>query len=148
MNVNLFTPDRTLFSGLRGFDRLFDEFFGEWPGAGALRSSGPGSFPAVNVGVTSEAVHVYVLAPGLDATKLDVNIQSGALSIAGSRAHDESNDNKRYYRQERFSGEFRRVIALPQDVKPDGVEATYRNGLLHIKVSRSEAAKPRQIQVK
>jgi HSP20 family protein len=148
MNVNLFTPDRTLFGGLRGLDRVFDELFGEWPGSSALRSSAPGSYPAVNVGVTSDAVHVYVLAPGLDPSKLDVNIQAGALSISGARARNAANDKKRHYRQERFDGEFRRVIALPQDVNADGVDASYRNGVLHVKVPRREAAKARQIQVK
>ena len=113
--------------------------------------AGSGSFPAVNVGVTSEAVHVFVLAPGLDASKLDVNIQAGALSISGSRTGsggDDSDDERRIYRQERFTGEFRRVIALPQDVQPERVDATYRNGVLHVTVPRQESARARQIEVK
>ena len=58
------------------------------------------------------------------------------------------NENVNYYRQERFNGEFRRVIALPDDVDPDRVEARYRDGILHITVQRREVAKPRQIEVK
>jgi HSP20 family protein len=52
-----------------------------------------------------------------------------------------------YYRQERFDGEFRRVITLPDDVDPDRVEAKYRDGVLQITVQRREAVRPRQITV-
>jgi HSP20 family protein len=52
-----------------------------------------------------------------------------------------------YYRKERFDGEFRRVIALPDDIDPDRVDATYRDGVLHVTVQRREAARARQITV-
>jgi HSP20 family protein len=145
---NLFAWDRGPGVTFRSIERMLDELFGEWPTLSGLRT-GMGSFPAVNVGTTPDAVHVYVLAPGLDPTKLDVSIQAGALSIGGSRMRDESDDDKRRtYRNERFNGEFRRVIALPQDVQADRVDATYKNGVLHIVVPRQESAKPRLIEVK
>jgi HSP20 family protein len=52
-----------------------------------------------------------------------------------------------YYRQERFSGDFQRVIALPADVDPERVEAKYVDGVLHIKAQKRETAKRRQIAV-
>jgi len=147
MNGNLFAGDRTTFGDLQLLERAIDDLFGGWPASVALRSSGPGSFPAVNVGATPEAVHVYVLVPGVEPAKLDVNIQAGALSISGTRPAD-NGANRRYYRQERFRGDFRRVIALPPDVDPDRVEANYTNGVLHITVHRRESARPRQIEIK
>lgn len=146
MNGSLFAGRDPAYVGLRGLERALDELFGAWP-TSALRSPGPGGYPAVNVGVTSDALHVYVLAPGLDASKLDVNVQDGALTISGSRAANGASE-KRHYRQERFRGDFRRVIALPQDVNPEGVEATYRDGVLKVTVPRKEAARARQIQIK
>jgi HSP20 family protein len=44
-------------------------------------------------------------------------------------------------------GEFRRVITLPEDADPERVDATYRDGVLHITVKRREAVRPRQITV-
>jgi HSP20 family protein len=52
-----------------------------------------------------------------------------------------------YYRKERFEGEFRRVVTLPDDVDVDKVGAKYRDGVLHVTVQRREAARPRQISV-
>ncbi|TLY78779.1 MAG: Hsp20/alpha crystallin family protein, partial [Gammaproteobacteria bacterium] len=52
-----------------------------------------------------------------------------------------------YYRQERFGGEFRRVISLPEDVDPERVEAKYRDGIVQITVHRRESARPRQIEI-
>lgn len=56
-------------------------------------------------------------------------------------------DDTRVYADERFTGAFRRVIELPQDVDPDKVNARYVNGCLTISVGKSEASKPRQITV-
>jgi HSP20 family protein len=146
MNGSLFARERGPGVPL-SLERMLDELFGEWPTMSGLRT-GTGTYPAVNVGVTADAVHVFVLAPGIDATKLDVNIQSGALSISGSRAQASEDGERRYYRHERFNGDFGRVIALPQDVDPDRVDATYRNGVLHVTVPRRESAKPRKIEIK
>jgi HSP20 family protein len=52
-----------------------------------------------------------------------------------------------WYRNERFNGNFRRAISLPEDIDPDSIEARYRDGVLQITAKRPETAKPRQIQV-
>jgi HSP20 family protein len=57
------------------------------------------------------------------------------------------NEKAQYYRRERFDGEFRRVITLPDDVDPERVEAKYRDGVLQITIQRHESARPRQINV-
>ena len=105
-----------------------------------------GTFPPINVGATPERVDVYLFAAGLDPKSLDISIQKNLLAVSGDRKVpvDESAD---YYRQERFDGEFRRVITLPDDVDPDRVDAKYRDGVLQITVQRREAARPRQITV-
>ncbi len=99
-----------------------DEMLGDGlSSAGGIRSAPRGTFPAVSV-------------------------QRGLLTVAGERnipVHDEGT----YYRQERFSGEFRRAISLGDDVDPDKVEAKYRDGILQIQVRRRESAKPRQIEI-
>jgi HSP20 family protein len=58
------------------------------------------------------------------------------------------NEQADYYRRERFDGEFRRVITLPEDVDPDRDDATYRDGVRQMTIQRRESARPRQIQVK
>jgi len=99
------------------------------------------------VGGTAENVTVYLFAPGIDAKKLDISIQRNLLTVSGEREVPRD-DQATYYRQERFGGEFRRVISLPDDVDPDKVEASYRDGIVQITVGRRESAKPRQIAIR
>ena len=134
------------------FDELWrlqqdaDELFGNWTSSGGIRSLPRGSFPAVNVGHTPERVDVYLFAPGIDAKTLDISMQRNLLSVSGKREIP-VDEQAIYYRQERFSGEFRRVISLPDDVDPERVQATYRDGIVQIRVERRESARPRQIQI-
>ncbi len=145
-----------MFDRLTNFESLFDEFrrieqemddaFGRWSVPAGIRSVARGTFPPINVGVTPDEVDVYLFAAGLDPKTLDLSIQQNLLTVTGERQAP-LKDNATYYRRERFGGEFRRVVALPDDVDPERVEAKYRDGVLQVSVRRRETAKPRQIQV-
>jgi HSP20 family protein len=138
--------DTSLFDGFKRVEDEMDQLFGtgSWPAG--IRSVRRGTFPPINVGSTPERVDVYLFAAGLDPKSLDLSIQQNLLAISGSRKVDLAEEAE-YYRRERFDGEFRRVISLPDDVDPDRVNATYRDGVLQITVQRRESARPRQIVV-
>ena len=138
--------DTSLFDGFRRVEDEMDQLFaaGSWPAG--IRSVRRGTFPPINVGSTPERVDVYLFAAGLDPKSLDLAIQQNLLTVSGSRKVDVAEEAE-YYRRERFDGEFRRVISLPDDVDPDRVNATYRDGVLQITVQRRESARPRQIVV-
>lgn len=136
-----------LWGDLRLLEQQIDELFrGATPWSSGIRSLPSGSFPAVNVGSTDEAVTVYLFAPGIDPKSLDISLQQNILAIGGTR-NAAAVEGATYYRQERPSGQFRRVINLPDDIDPERVEATYRDGVLQIVVKRRESARPRQIKV-
>jgi len=144
---NLFGSfDTRLFDDVRRLESEMDQLFGRADPPAGIRAMRRGTFPPINVGVTPERVDIYLFAAGLDPKGLDISIQQNLLAVSGERPLplDEAAD---YYRQERFVGEFRRVITLPDDADPDRVDATYRDGVLHITVQRSEAVRPRQITV-
>ncbi len=137
-----------LLAQFRRLEQELDEVFGSaTPWTGGIRSLPPGTFPAINVGSTEDQVTVYLFAPGIDAKKLDISMQQNVLTVSGERevAREEQ---ATYYRQERFDGEFRRVLSLPDDVDPEKVEASYRDGIVQITVRRRESAKPRQIAIR
>jgi HSP20 family protein len=113
----------------------------------SIRAVPRGTFPPINVGSTPERVDAYLFAAGLDPKSIDVSIQQNLLTVSGSRNVPVS-EQADYYRRERFDGDFHRVIALPDDVDPDRVEARYRDGVLQITVQRRAAVRPRQIEVK
>ena len=138
--------DSGLVDELRRLENEVDQLFGSsaWPAG--IRSVRRGTFPPINVGATPDRVDVYLFAAGLDPKSLDLSIQQNLLTVSGSRKVDVKDDAE-YYRRERFDGDFRRVVSLPDDVDPDGVEARYRDGVLQITVRRREATRPRQITV-
>jgi HSP20 family protein len=124
-----------------------DQLLGDgFASPGGIRSLPRGSYPAINVVQTPGEVQVYLFAPGIDPKKLEVSIQQGLLTIAGERAIP-TDDKATYYRQERFSGEFRRAVSLGEDIDPERVDARYRDGIVQITLHRRESAKPRQIEV-
>ncbi len=132
------------------FQRLeqeFDDLFEAWaPWSGNIRSLPSGTFPAVNVGSTPDSVTVYVFAPAVDPKGFEVSLQENVLSVSGNRDAATEKDAT-YYGQVRFGGAFRRIITLPEDVDPDKVEASYRDGILQITVQRRESAKARRIEI-
>ncbi len=142
-------------------DRLDELLSGRAASSSSIRAVGrAGAFPAINVGTWAEALEIYAFAPGVDPKSVDVSVEKGLLAISGERgaqngggsgagasASGRAAQERNVYANERFSGRFRRVVALPEDADPSGVEATYRNGVLKIVVPKRESSKPRQIPV-
>lgn len=137
---------RDIFAELDRLQRDMAQAFETSP---SIRGFGRGGFPALNVGGTQHSVEIYAFAPGLDPARIDVNIDRGVLTIEGERGADLPTDDKSaVHINERFAGRFRRVVSLPDDVDPGAVDASYRDGVLHLSIKRRESALPRRIEVK
>lgn len=124
--------------------RQMERLIGQRSGYREIGSGGPATFPAINVGTSPERVDVYIFAPGVDRERLEISLQQNLLSISGERRSGIPTD-VHTYRRERFDGTFRRLLTLPEDVDPDRVEATHRNGVIHLTVQRREESRPRRI---
>ena len=139
-----------LFAEFDTLQRQVEQLLGARGGPSSIRAASRGAFPALNVGYTGEAVEIYAFAPGIDPAKLEVSIDKGLLTITGERARDlpEAGEKVNVYAAERFTGAFRRVISLPEDVDSSRVDANYRDGILRIAIPKLEKSKPRRIEVK
>jgi HSP20 family protein len=135
---------RDLFAELDRLQREMQQAFEISP---SIRGLARGGFPAINVGGTPRSMEVYVFAPGIDPAAIDVQLEKGVLTIAGERKTAEVPEKATVHIDERFSGRFRRVLALPDDIDPNAIEAKYRDGVLHIHIARKEVAQPRRIYV-
>ena len=131
------------------FDRLQREVSSLFDYTPSIRGLGRGGYPALNVGASPASVDVYAFAPGLDPATIEVDLDRGVLTLAGERKRTlpESDAKTTLHLEERFTGRFRRVISLPDDVDPDAVSASYVDGVLHVAIKRREAAQPRRITV-
>ena len=114
-----------------------------------IRGTARGGYPAMNVGSTPRSVEIYAFAPGIDPASLDVQLEKGVLTVAGERTSVllPKDAPATVHIDERFSGRFRRVVTLPDDVDPNAVDARYTDGVLHISVQRKAAAQPRRIHI-
>jgi len=131
-------------------DRLQREMRDAFDLSPSIRGLGRGGFPAVNVGGTPQSVEILAFAPGLNPETVEVNLDRGVLTISGERVAElpsEEDGKAAVHINERFSGRFRRVISLSEDVDPNGVSAAYRDGILHVTAKRRESAQPRRINV-
>ena len=144
MDFSLFPRD--LFAELDRLQRQIQQSFELSP---SIRGLARGAFPALNVATTPQSAEVYAFAPGLDPASINVQIERGVLSISGERAATLPGEEERssVHLNERFVGRFHRVITLTDDVDPNEVRATYRDGVLHVSIGRQQAAQPRRIQI-
>lgn len=143
MFINLRDFGGDLFDELRRLER--EAGSRGWP-TSSIRSGAQASWPPINIGSTQDEVDVYLFLPGIDPASLDVQIQQNLLTISGERRLI-SEAGASYFRRERFDGDFRRAVTLPEDVDPERVEAKYEDGILQVRIQRRESSKPRQIQV-
>lgn len=138
---------REMFAELDRLQRDLSTLFEPSP---SIRGVGRGGYPALNVGSTAESVEVYAFAPGLDPATIAVDLDRGVLTLSGERPSAlpaQADAKTTLHLNERFAGRFRRVLSLPDDIDPAAVNASYRDGVLHVSVKRRAAAQPRRIAV-
>lgn len=134
---------------LAEMDRLQRDMQQAFDLAPTIRGVGSNGFPALNVGATAQAVEIYAFAPGVDPATLEVNLERGLMTIAGERKSvlPQPDTKAAVHINERFEGPFRRMLTLPDDADPEGVEAKLRDGVLRITVRRRASAQPRRISI-
>jgi HSP20 family protein len=144
MDLSLFPRD--LFAELDRLQRQMQQAFEFSP---SIRGFARGGFPALNVAGTPQSAEVYAFAPGLDPKTIEVQLERGVLSISGERKPDlpAAKEAASVHVNERFSGRFHRVVTLTDDLDPNNVRATYREGVLHVSIQRQQAAQPRRVQI-
>ena len=144
---NLSSFEGGLFDEFGRLQREMDQLFGSGSWPNGIRAVARGTYPPINIGSTPDQVDVYLFASGINPQNFNISIQQNLLTINGERQLIYEADGD-YFRKERFDGDFHRVVTLPDDVDPEQVEASYRDGVLRISVQRRESAKPRQVEIK
>ena len=94
-----------------------------------------------------DAIRVVAELPGMKKEDIDIQFENGILTIRGQRAIEKDSSDKTFHRVERVYGNFVRSFTLPRSVDAEKIDATYRDGVLDIRVPKKEEAKPRQIAI-
>ncbi len=142
-SVTAYQPFRDVSSLQDEVERAFRQAFGDRQGA-----SPAGAFsPALDVEEDEDGFTIHVELPGVKAEDVDVSLEENILTIAGERHFYDERGADGFRRVERHFGRFHRAVRLPDRVQADGVDASYRDGMLTITVPKAEESKPRRIQV-
>jgi HSP20 family protein len=95
----------------------------------------------------SELVYAFDL-PGIPEERIEIEVQDDTLTVSATRDKTVEGNEERFYRAERRFGSFSRAAGLPQGVDDSKINASYRDGVLEIRVPKPEEAKPRRIQLR
>lgn len=141
-----FSPERDPLNALLRLQRELDRSF-ENPQGFDMGLSGRGVFPAVNVLQDAEGSYVVRFeVPGVSPDDINIESQGRTLTLSGKREAS-ADPNGSFHRRERGAGQFSRSFQFPADLDLGQAEASYKQGMLTIRIPKRAEAKPRQITV-
>jgi len=123
-------------------NRLFESSFGE-----ASANLFGGWTPALDVHDDNNQLTVTVELPGMKKEEINISLHEGSLTISGERRNGHAVKEGESFRSERSFGRFQRTVHIPGAVEVDQVSASYRDGLLTVVIPKTEASKPKQINI-
>lgn len=139
------TPNRTLRNLQREVDNIFDRFFGRTD-SGDRGTSAVWS-PSTDLVETDDDFRLRLDVPGMRTEDISINLQNRTLTVNGERTSARANETEEFVRMERAFGSFHRTFTLPDAVDEENIEATYENGVLTIRVPKTDEHTRRQIEI-
>jgi HSP20 family protein len=126
-------------------DRFFDEPFFGAPQLWSQRGEG---FPLALDMIEEEGQYIVKASmPGVEPDQVEITLTDNVLTIKGETKSESENDRSNYHVRERHYGSFVRHLTLPAAVDAEHVEATHENGVLTLRLPKTEAAKPKKIAI-
>lgn len=124
------------------FDQYFEDFLSrKWPRLFDWSSlEVDKQFPKVDVIDHDNDIEVKAALPGVKKDEIDVDINHQTITIQTSTKR-EKKEKDRYYRREITEGEYQRTLPFPGDVDYDNAKATFKDGILSVKIPKSEKSK-------
>ena len=107
----------------------------------------PSFVPIVDIEETDTSFLLQADVPGMSEETIEIIVEDNALLLKGSRSESPSEENRGNRLRERKFGSFERRFKLGTNIDQDNIEASYKNGVLTIRLPKSGSAKPRQIPV-
>ncbi|HVL31682.1 MAG TPA: Hsp20/alpha crystallin family protein [Solirubrobacteraceae bacterium] len=139
-------PARELDTLQGEMNRLFSSFF-DTPTAGNGGGAARRWLPAMDLVETDEHFVLRADLPGVPESDVSIEVEGNVLTISGERKTEHEDKHEGYYRIERATGAFRRMLTLPEGVDADAVTATFDNGVLEVRIPKPAEAKPRRVQI-
>jgi HSP20 family protein len=145
---------RHLPSWERDIDRWFDDVRRRlhlpsfWSGERWWPADVEVQVPALDVYETDEEVVLKAEMPGLSKDQIEVSLTDTTLTVTGEKKKTEEVKEQNYYRSERSFGSFSRTVHLPAEVKSAAATATLKDGVLEVRLPKTDAARRKAVKVK
>jgi HSP20 family protein len=139
-------------SPLRELDDLFNQY-GRLMGRSATPAAESGSGnvvewrPVANISETASEYLIKAELPEVEKKDIDVSVHEGVITIRGERRLENRTNDEKHHRIESFYGSFARSFTLPADVDDTKIQAESKDGVLTVRLPKTEARKPRPIEV-
>ena len=104
--------------------------------------------PAVDIIEDDKEYLIKVELPEVRREDVKVTVEGGTLTVSGERKGEKEEKGRKFHRIERYFGSFERSFSLPDDADDTKVSAEFKDGVLRVHLAKSEAARPKQIDVK
>lgn len=137
---------------------LFD--IDKWFEQSLLRPFAPFAFGQLRAAATEELVPAVDLfeegdelilkaeLPGIKKEDIDITLNDGSITLSGEKKNENEVKKKDYYKWESTYGSFCRMFTLPTEVQADKVKSTFKDGILEVRMPKSEQAKSKEVKVK
>lgn len=124
------------------FEDAFGRSFGRWLGDHQR------FIPTVDVVEKEREILVTAELPGLEEKDVEVTVDDNLLTIRGEKKEEHEEEGERHYHVERSFGSFHRQIPLTSPVDREKVKASFRKGVLKIRLRKTEEAQQRTSRIK
>jgi len=132
----------------RDMNALFSRFFGEGEQRGDSWWSSPeGYTPHIESSMKDNALHIKADLPGMEPNDVEITVAGTQLTLRGERKAEHEKTEGQYFHREVRYGSFERSFTIPEGVKAEEVQATYRNGVLELSVPLPAAMLPKKVPI-
>jgi len=131
----------------REMDHFFDDLVRlSWSNEQSGLATGTWA-PNADITENEDEYQIMMDIPGMDKNDIKITIQDGRVSVTGERKAEEKEEKADFVRQERYYGSFFRSFKLPEKVKEEDIEASFKDGVLKLLIPKAEVVKPKSIKV-
>jgi len=148
MTLVRWRPTRDLMSMQDEMNRIFDRFFSRDVWSDDEDINRYDWHPTVDVSENKDEYLLNVDLPGLSKEDIHITFTNGILKLEGERKKEKEEKESNYHRVERVFGKFCRTFQIPNRVKSEKISADFKDGILSIRLPKSEEVKPKEIEVK
>ncbi len=146
MTLTKFKPFGNLMDMNRQVNRMFGDFFDrEWQQEET--AAHPTWYPPTDIYETDDDYVFRLEVPGLGKEDINIELNDNTLSVKGERKEEDEVKKDDYHRVESYYGSFSRSFRLPKNVDAKKANANIKDGILELRVSKAEEAKPKAITI-